>query len=320
MKKSKALVPVEVGKVARPALAPPVASALAGFLSKNTKRAYERDLKDFFRVEDLRTVDIRAILAVRPEDVVAFRDQLLSEDKRPATICRKLSALRTMYTYLRASGAVERNPADPKLVRSPKRSTMRKTSPLTAAELRQLLAAPDRRTEIGLRDYAMLVLASQAGLRREELCTMRDENLKRFGARWCVTFRGKGGKERRVPLHDLVVKAIDAWRKVRPRGAEAMFVGMDGARVHEGTFYKAVRKYALLAGFDPEQKRVHPHGLRAAFATILHEDGVPLKEIQELMGHSKAETTLGYIREADLAKTRAPDVMAKALEEPDGEG
>jgi site-specific recombinase XerD len=316
-KKSMALVPIP--RAERRDLAPapplkPVMSALAGFLSKNTKAAYERDLKDFFEVADLSLIDIKEVIAVTPDRVVAFRDKLATDGMSSATICRKLSALRSMYAYLHAAGLLERNPADPKLVRSPKRSTVRRTSPMTPQELRKLLDQPDRHTEIGQRDYAMLLLASQAGLRREELCQMRDDHLAKYGARWNVTFRGKGGKERRIPLHDSVIAAIDLWKRVRPRNAESLFVAMDGSRCQEGMFYKTLRKYALQAGFDPAVKRIHPHGLRSAFATILYEDGVPLKEIQGLMGHSRAETTMGYIREADLAKTKAPDVMARALE------
>lgn len=148
---------------------------------------------------------------------------------------------------------------------------------------------------------------------------MRDEQLSKFGARWCVVFRGKGGKERRIPLHESVVTAIRAWQRARPKSAEATFCKNAGGPMNPGNFYKAVLRYARAAGFKPEEKRVHPHSLRAAFATILHEQGLPLKEIRDLMGHSRIETTAGYIQEADLAKSRAPDMIAGALGGLDGE-
>ena len=315
-KQSRALVPIPPGErrgVVPAAPARPAAAALAGFISVNTKRAYERDLKDFFAVEDLGVLGMERILRVQPADIIAFRDRLDADGLKPSTICRKLSALRSMYDHLRAAGAVDRNPADPKLVRSPRRATIRKTSPLSATELKRLLAAPDRRAEIGLRDHAMLLLAAQAGLRREELCAMRDDQLAKHGDRWCVSFRGKGGKERRIPLHQTVLDAIRAWQRVRTRDAQATFCKNDGSPMSPDNFYKAVVRYAEIAGFTAEEKRVHPHSLRAAFATILHEQGLPLKEIKELMGHSKIETTAGYIEEADLVKSKAPDLIAGAL-------
>lgn len=314
-KPPRALIPtVRPRTVAPAAPVKPAKAALAGFISDNTKRAYERDLKDFFQVDALEGLPLERLLQVQPADVIAFRDRLQEEGKTPATICRKLSAIRSMYDHLRAAGLIDRNPADPKLVRSPRRATLRKTSPLTAAELRKLLNAPDRKTEMGKRDYAMLLLGAQAGLRREELCGMQDNQLSKFGDRWCVTIRGKGGKERRIPLHESVLAAIQDWQRVRPKNAQAMFCTSSGEPMKPGNFYKAVRRYAIQAGFDPDVKRVHPHSLRAAFATILHERGLKLKEIKELMGHARIDTTAGYIEESDLTKSEAPNLIAGALE------
>lgn len=322
-KQPHALIPIPPGDrkgMVPVAPARPAATALAGFISENTKRAYERDLKDFFGIEEeLGTLSMETMLRVQPADVVAFRDRLITDGLKASTICRKLSALRSMYDHLRAAGVVERNPADPKLVRSPRRGSIRKTSPMTAAELKRLLAEPDRTTEIGLRDYAMLLLAAQAGLRREELCAMKDEQLSKHGDRWCVAFRGKGGKERRIPLHESVVEAVRAWQRVRTKGATATFCKNDGSPMNPGNFYKAVVQYASAAGFTAEEKRVHPHSLRAAFATTLHQQGMPLKEIRDLMGHSRIETTAGYVEEADLMESKAPDMLHDALEGPDGE-
>lgn len=303
------------GPLAKPGMpARPLESALAGYLSGNTKRAYERALQDFFGTEDLTTIRMERILAVSVEEATAFRDRLMTEGKKPATVALKLAALRSMYNYLRARGMVEVNPADPKLVRSPKRGNIRKATPLTSEELRRLLAQPDRSTAIGARDYAMILLAAQAGLRREELCTMTDKNFTVYSGRPCVLFMGKGGKERRIPLHSSVIEAIGAWRKFRPAGSATLFTayGYRGGRLTENSFYVILREYALKAGFEAENRRVHPHGLRATFASILYEDGVDPKEIQELMGHARIETTFGYTREANLIKSRAPDVMAGA--------
>lgn len=319
-KKKGELIPVQRAALPAPVGPPkPAAAALAGFISENTKRAYRRDLKDFFKVEDLETVPLERILSVQPEDVVAFRDKLMAEKMMPSTVGRKLAAIRCMYNHLIARRAVQMNPADPKLVRAPKKPTILHTDWITWKEAKALLQAPDRDTEIGKRDYAALLVAANAGLRRSELCHLRDEDIREGADQWAVHLRGKGEKERFIPIRKDVVNAVEDWKRVRPRSADWLFTTMTGARFTEHDFWKAVRKYAIKTGImqadGKSGKKIHPHSLRAAFIFFLEQAGRPVSQIQQLAGHARGETTLGYIRQIDLLKSGAD----KALEGLDGE-
>jgi len=313
---SRALVPIPGstgGPLAPPAPAKPAAAALAGFVSENTKRAYERDLKDFFRTEDLATLTIQVILSKTPEDVSAFRDLLTGEGKAPSTVARKLSAVRALYNHLMARGALQLNPADQRLVRSPMRPSIRKTGYLSWDEARQVLQQPNRGTELGKRDYALLLLDVNTGLRRSELCHLRDQDVVNQGGTWSVRLRGKGGKERFVPIREDVYQSLQAWRKVRPREVEWLFVTMQKERFVEHQFWKMVKRYATAVGLET---KVHPHALRAAYIAFLHDKGIKVAEIQQLVGHARGDTTLGYVRELELLKSKSP----QALEGLDGEG
>lgn len=287
----------------------PAASALAGFLSPNTKRAYERDLKDFFKVADLSALPMQAIIRVQPDDVTAWRDSLMVSLK-PSSVARKLSALRSLYRYLMARGAVKVNPAHADLVRAPKRPTIQHTEFISWDDARAILRVPDRSIELGKRDYAALTVALNTGMRRGELCTLTDDNLKREAGRWCFQVRGKGEKERRIPIRDDVYEAVEDWRKVRPRTARTLLCGAQGQRFTEDAFWKLLKRSAKKSGLpEARVKSTHPHSLRAAFIMFLHEQGMKVGEIQQLVGHARGDTTLSYIRQLDLIKSRAPDLL-----------
>jgi len=314
-KATTALIPIPANdrrELSQAGPAQPAVSALAGFLSDNTKRAYGTDLKQFFGTEDLRTVPLKAVLETRPEDVAAFRDKLMAASAKPSTVARKLSAVRALFNDLMRRGAIKVNPADAKLVRSPKRPTIRKTGYLSWEEARELLRQPDRGTEIGKRDYAMMILDANTGLRRSELCGLKDENLTRQTGTWCLRLRGKGEKERILPFRDDVNAAVEAWVRVRPKDSEWLFTTMQGERFSEHSYWKMLKRYAGQVGIED---KVHPHALRAAYIAFLNERGTPVSEIQQLVGHSRGDTTLGYVRELDLLKSKTP----KALEGLDGE-
>src|ERR1700687_2217376 len=314
-KKPMALVPIP--RAERRDLAPlppshPAVSALAGFLSENTKRAYGTDLKQFFGTVDLSTIPAADVMRVRPEGVAAFRDKLTAGGAKPSTVARKLSAIRALFNDLMRRGAIKINPADAKLVRSPKRPSIRKTGYLSWEEARELLRQPDRDTEIGKRDYAMMILDANTGLRRSELCGLKDEALTRQAGTWCLRLRGKGGKERILPFREDVNDAVEAWVRVRPRDSEWLFTTMQGERFSEHSFWKMLKRYAAQVGIED---KVHPHALRAAYISFLNSKGIPVGDIQQLAGHSRGDTTLGYIRELDLLKSKSP----AALEGLDGE-
>ncbi len=300
-KKSRGLVPVTNKELS---IVKPAAEALSGFLSGNTKRAYERDLKDFFGVDDLKVLPMARIEVVRPNDVVKFRDKLLADKKKPSTVQRKLSAIRSLYNYLMAAGAVMANPAHPKLVRSPKKSTVRKTDVITWDDAIGILNSIDRSTKIGRRDYTLLLVGLNLGVRRAELLGLDLDDLKHGPEGHYVYIKGKGEKERFIGLRADVKAAIDEYLKDRGTAPGPLFPGrkdeLDGSQ-----FWRIVKKYAEKAGL----KGIHPHSLRAAFITLAHQKGVPVGDIQKTVGHSRGETTLGYVRDMEMIKSSATKAL-----------
>jgi site-specific recombinase XerD len=289
----------------------PASEALSGYLSKNTKRAYERDLKDFFEVEDLSTLPMSRVEGVAPRDVVKFRDGLLIQGMKPSTVQRKLSAIRGLYNYLMASGVIALNPAHPKLVRAPKKSSVRKTDIITWDDAVRILKAVDQSTLLGRRNYLLLLLGLNIGTRRFELLGIQIEDLKTGPEGPYVHIRGKGEKERFVALRQDVQETMKEYLKDRGPAPGPLFPGRR-AELSGMQFWRIVKKYAEMAGLHG----IHPHSLRAAFITLAHQLGVPVGDIQKTVGHSRGETTLGYVRDLEMIKSSA----TKALKGLNAEG
>lgn len=282
----------------------PGSEALTGFLSGNTKRAYARDIMDFFEIDDLSKLTTARTKSVTPKEVAAFRDKLIAEGKKPATVQRKLSALRSVYNYLMTMGAITINPAHPKLVRSPKKSSVRKTDIITWDDAIRILNSADRSTAIGRRDYTLLFLSLNLGTRRSELLKIQLDDMKHGPEGHYVYIKGKGEKERFIFLRPDVKATIDEYMKDRGPESGPLFPGrkkeLDGSQ-----FWRIVKVYAEKAGL----KDIHPHSLRAAFITLAHQKGVPIADIQKTVGHSRGETTLAYARDLEMIKSSATKAL-----------
>lgn len=179
---------------------------------------------------------------------------------------------------------------------------------LTDADYANLLRVPDRRSLSGKRDYALLRVLGDCGLRSAELRGLRAQDLRRprSNARHFRLFvRGKGGREREVPVPEAVQQAIDAWVKVHPlargvalRDEQALFVRL-GRHAHEQpvalsaeAVYRLVRRHGISAGIP--SRLAHPHALRAYWATHCLEAGVPVHEVSARLGHVDLRTTARY--------------------------
>jgi site-specific recombinase XerD len=183
---------------------------------------------------------------------------------------------------------------------------------LTEVEYENLLRVPDRRSVRGKRDYALLRVLGDCGLRSAELRGLQARALRRprANARHLRLFvRGKGGTEREVPVPEETQAALGAWLAVHPlargrglRDEQPLFVGLgrfpgteppeplSGQAVH-----KLVRACALAAGVP--ERLAHPHALRTYWATSLLEDGVPIHRVSNRLGHADLRTTSRYAAE-----------------------
>lgn len=227
--------------------------------------------------------------AVLRDDAAFYRQHLLGEQRQqPATVARRLSALRSFYRFLVARGAVARSPFDGLPLPAADKGAPRA---LQAAELRRLLREAHACGNPLHR--AVVTTLAYTGLRAGELCSLHLQDVRLGERKGEVTVRGKGGRTRRVPLpaearrvlrEYLAVRGDVPWRQ--------LFVGQRGPLTPGGvwTIVRALARRARLEG-------VTPHTLRHTYATrLLREAGADLVMVAELLGHRSLATTARYTR------------------------
>jgi len=260
-------------------------------LASNTLESYGRDLRQY-------SVYLRAkahLMSLQDASRATIISYLLLMEKQgraPATIARRLAALKSFYQFLVRESVVERDPTanleSPKLHRKlPK--------VLTVREVEMLLRQPKAGTVGGLRDKAMLEVLYATGIRVSELISLTtpDVNLE---MRYVRCF-GKGSKERLVPTGTIACQAVaDYLARGRPKlvkdpGERCLFVNHHGRRMTRQGFWKIMKKYSAEAGI---KKSITPHTLRHSFATHLLENGADVRAVQEMLGHADISTTQIY--------------------------
>jgi site-specific recombinase XerD len=266
--------------------------------AERTRRAYRVDLGGFAEWAGEQGLDPGDI---RYRDVRRYGAGLSNAGAAPATVARKLAAIRGLYSYLVRTERVGANPAE--LVSSPKRGE-KLPHVLTTEQMRTLLERIPARTPLELRDRAMLELAYSCGLRCEEIVNL-DQGALDFETEQ-LRVLGKGSKERLLPVGEPAQRALrrflDKGRRALatdPR-ERALFLSKSGRRLSNSDVTRRLglwtREAALAAG-------VSPHSLRHSFATHLLEGGADLRTIQELLGHASISTTQVYTR-VDAARLR----------------
>lgn len=261
--------------------------------SRNTLVAYRSDLLQFGEFLKARRTDV---LHAEHGDLAAFLAKLSSPEPGPAvsaaTLRRKAACLRSFYKYLRRENAISHDPAAE--LHGPRR-TQRLPGALTRGEVSKLLAQPKGIEPLALRDRALLELMYACGLRASEVTGMEvadldlDERVLRA--------RGKGAKERIVPIGSRAIEALHTY-SARGRPAlvgmqvqSSLFVNSRGGRLTRQGLYKIVQGHARGAGLTG---RMTPHTLRHTFATHLLSGGCDLRSLQEMLGHSDLATTQIY--------------------------
>jgi site-specific recombinase XerD len=266
--------------------------------AERTRRAYAVDLAGFVewaQPQGLGPGDVRY------RDVRRFGAGLSSAGAAPATVARKLAAIRGFYGFLVRTERAAQNPAE--LVSSPKRGE-KLPQVLSVEQMRSLLERIPAHTPLELRDRAMLELAYSCGLRCEEIVNLDQGALDFEGEQLRVM--GKGSKERILPVGEPAQRALERYMQrgrstlaTDPR-ERALFLSKSGKRLSNSDITRRLglwtREAAMAAG-------VSPHSLRHSFATHLLEGGADLRTIQELLGHASISTTQVYTR-VDAARLR----------------
>ncbi|HBV96885.1 MAG: recombinase XerD [Peptococcaceae bacterium BICA1-7] len=259
-------------------------------LARNTVISYKSDL-NFFKSFCLQK-SYSPLGAGGRTAIAAYLLQLKKEGRSPATISRRLAALKSLYGFLINEGRIEIDPTEN--LESPKKA-QKLPRVLTTGEVDTLLAQPRISTPAGLRDKAMLELLYATGMRVTELVTLEkgDLNLEEGYIR-CL---GKGSKERIMPIGEVAVHYLEAYMlKARAKlmggkNSKHLFLNRLGRRLTRQGFWKIIKKYSIRSRIN---KEITPHTLRHSFATHLLENGADLRSVQELLGHADISTTQIY--------------------------
>lgn len=270
-------------------------------LSMATRQTYQRNVREFFAF-----VDYVHPARVTSDDVRRYRDHLLREKKRPATVALKLSVVRSFFEYLRAGGLVRLNPASTKLVPPPEVKDETVGRALSPKEVKYLLAGPDRATAEGARDYALLLTLLRLGLRAAEAVSLRFSSIHHTKGRLVVKVRVKGGRERTLPLPVEVKEAVDAYRTIdaarRKRAhsdGQNAFIFQPHVNYRTLVFDKSltvrsveniVGRWAEFAGIG----KLTPHDLRRTAITKALDQGLTYRQVQMMSGHRDPKTVMRY--------------------------
>ncbi|MFA5161590.1 MAG: site-specific tyrosine recombinase/integron integrase [Elusimicrobiales bacterium] len=273
--------------------------ALERAYSPNTIDAYRRDARDF-----LLWCGDSDPASLSPRRLEEYLWQLRSRGRLSArSVFRKMESIRAFYRYLAVEGKIVRDPTG-----RFKMPHLPATIPhwLTRGEMQKLLSFPADDFH-SLRTRAIVELFYAGGARISELINLPLESLD--AERGWILLRGKGGKERMVPVHARALAAVAAYLRARAErfsgkscGSE-IFLNKSGRKLSRVQVWKDIAALGRAAGLE---KKIHPHLFRHTFATHLLEGGADLRSLQEMLGHSSLSTTQIYthLDRSDLKRLR----------------
>ena len=259
-------------------------------LSHNTREAYRADLE---ALENFLNKNCgRDVISATRKDIIDFLESQQKNKFSPATLERRLVAIKVFYAWMADEGPLQDDPASP--LTTPKQ-IKRLPDTLTEEQMRMIVTAFDGETPLSLRNRAMLELLYASGLRATELVTLNLDELHLNEAFLRCT--GKGNKQRVVPIGDKAAEAIKEYlEKGRPALAMryddgSLFISNRGEHLTRITLWNIVQEAAAKCGL---KDKVHPHTLRHCFATHLLSHGANIRAIQEMLGHANIATTQIY--------------------------
>ncbi len=254
-------------------------------------RGYLQDLEQFEN-----DIDGRKGASWRETETLRGYIGSLYQKKSAATVSRALASLKSFFRFLREREKIVVDPAEH--LRHPKR-VLKLPRYLTVDEIYALLDAPDVKTEVGLRDVAILELLYATGIRVGEMSEINVDDIDWEGR--ALRVLGKGRKERVAPIHLRAMEVLRRYLPVREewlkhqrsvfQDRKALFMNQRAGRLTVRSVRRILDRYLRESGIG---KKIGPHGLRHSFATHLLDAGADLRSIQELLGHSQLGTTERY--------------------------
>jgi len=267
-------------------------------LSDHTRTAYLTDIEEFnaFLQSQENSTAHKAILDAQMETIRGYLAFLYGRKLKKVSINRKISSLRAFYKYLLRKGMIKHNPAQG--VQTPKMEKYMPTFLSVDEAFEVLNASKDNNSASGLRDQAMLELFYSSGLRLSELAGLDTDDVNLNAA--LVKVRGKGKKERMVPVGGPALEAIKRYLSATENmrkafsvnlSSGALFLNVRGKRITTRSIARMVDAATVRSGIG---RKISPHALRHSFATHLLEAGADLRSIQEMLGHESLSTTQKY--------------------------
>ncbi len=269
--------------------------------SKNTLDAYRNDLTRFTEFT-LGNGGTGTIAETVNRDLITNYILWLrnNAEYKPATIARKVAAVKSFCAFLLDHGDLTSNPTAS--IDSP-RAPKPVPRPMSTADVDSLLREPLRSgTPESTRDAAMLELMYATGMRVTELVSLNLDSLHLQPGPAYVRCLGKGAKERTIPVYEQAVTAVERYLDdarpvlLKDRPQTALFVNRRGERLTRQGFWLILKNYARTAGIEAH---VTPHTLRHSFATHMLRGGASVRDVQELLGHANVSTTQVYTQLAD---------------------
>jgi integrase/recombinase XerC len=255
--------------------------------SRHTVRNYESDLEQLAIFLEPPGESSPDIVSVQTLDLREWLASLFEAEVTAVSVRRKLACVRSLFKFLHSEGLLAKNPAT--RLRTPK--APQRLPEVMSQDKANLILDTAEDKPARERDLAFLELLYGCGIRVSELVGINLEDID-IAERW-LRVRGKGNKERQVPLTEAAAVAVERYlsvRKVEP-GERALFANKHGRRLSDRHVRTLVKIYALLSTGDSS---IHPHSFRHAYATHLLADGADLRAIQELLGHARLSTTQKY--------------------------
>lgn len=260
---------------------------ISQFDSPETRRAYKKDIILF-----LSTCGKKKLKNVTKIDAINFLTKLKRKKLAASSIRRMFASLRSYFKFLLDADIVQKNPFMG--VKLPRLSTEIQPE-ITDKDLKKINRLMRGKSIRVLRDKAVIYLMLYGGLRRSEICDLNKDDLVRKKQGMILRIRGKGKKVRIRPLHPKAWKAIKEYllkdKRIKIIPGKPIFTSESGKRLRPDAVYNCVKKYG-----EKIKRNLHPHMLRAKFASLAFEAGLPVTSIQADMGHASSETTTRYDR------------------------
>lgn len=259
-------------------------------LSDNTLESYVRDCKNFINFLDNSEID--NIGEITHLNIIEYLSSLKTKSFKSKTIARNIVSLKQYFKYLLLEKKIKSDPTSN--IKSP-RMSINLPEVLNLQEIEKLLSGPDLSSVSGIRDATMLEVLYGTGIRVSELIDIRlnDINLE-LGY---ILIRGKGSKERIVPIGKIAIKKLQDYIKyfrhnlLKDKLSDYLFINRTGRKMTRQGYWKLLKSYTLKSGIN---KRITPHTIRHTFASHLLDRGADLRTIQLLLGHSDISSTQIY--------------------------